>query len=108
MPALMPTDFYAEIVWIGRVADRARSLASEPLDRAAITFEGIEGEAHGGLTRPSCSRVKSQHKRGTPIRNVRQLSVVSVVSAIANAERAIRKRGINMAGLLPGRPNQRH
>lgn len=29
------------------------------------------------MTRPSCSRVLSQHPRGTSIRNVRQLSIVS-------------------------------
>ena len=32
----------------------------------------------GGATRPSCSRVTSQYPRGTEIRNVRQLSILSV------------------------------
>ncbi|MEM9438640.1 MAG: sulfurase [Pseudomonadota bacterium] len=77
MPALKPTHFEAEVLWIGRVADRDASLASEPLEAAEITFAGIAGEAHGGLTRASCSRVKSQHERGTEIRNTRQLSVLS-------------------------------
>ena len=43
------------------------------------------GEMHAGLT-PSCSRVLSQYERGTEIRNVRQLSLVSEeeLSAIAD------------------------
>jgi len=77
MPALKPTEFTAEVLWIGLVRDRRARLASDPLREAEITFAGIAGEAHGGLTRASCSRVKAQHPRGTEIRNVRQLSAVS-------------------------------
>ncbi|WP_333714047.1 MOSC domain-containing protein [Yoonia sp.] len=87
MPALTPTEITGTIVWIGLVADRDAALASSGLDEAQLTFAGIPGEAHGGLTRPSCSRVVSQHPRGTEIRNVRQLSVVSAeeLAAIAAA-----------------------
>lgn len=77
MPALKPTDIIGEVVWIGQVADRDASLRSDALADATLTFAGIPGEAHGGLTRPSCSRVVSQHPRGTEIRNVRQLSIMS-------------------------------
>ncbi len=41
------------------------------------SFAGPKGEAHGGATRPACSRVSAQHPRGTTIRNVRQLSVLA-------------------------------
>ncbi len=77
MPALKPTSFQAEVLWIGVVQDRAAALASAGMTHAEIGFGGIGGEAHGGLTRLSCSRVISQHPRGTKIRNARQLSVVS-------------------------------
>ncbi|MEO0342100.1 MAG: MOSC domain-containing protein [Pseudomonadota bacterium] len=77
MPALKPTAFTCEIVYLGRVADREADLASEPLTQVTLGFGGIEREAHGGVTRPSCSRVISQHPRNTEIANVRQLSVVS-------------------------------
>ncbi|MFQ1699143.1 MOSC domain-containing protein [Loktanella agnita] len=77
MPALKPTDIVGEVIWLGRVADRDVTLRSAPLDAVALTYAGISGEAHGGLTRPSCSRVTSQHPKGTEIRNVRQLSIVS-------------------------------
>ncbi|WGH79378.1 MOSC domain-containing protein [Jannaschia ovalis] len=77
MPALVPTDIYGRIEWLGLVPDRDAALTATPRDMLRLGFAGPEGEAHGGLTRPSCSRVTSQHPRGTEIRNVRQLSVVS-------------------------------
>lgn len=77
MPALAPTKITGEVVWIGHVADREASLRSQAEEAAALTYAGIPGEVHGGLTRPSCSRVTSQYPRNTEIRNVRQLSVVS-------------------------------
>lgn len=77
MPALAPTDITGEIVWIGHVPDRDASLRSAPAQQAQLTYAGIPNEIHGGLTRASCSRVLSQYPRGTKIRNVRQLSVVS-------------------------------
>lgn len=77
MPALKPTDIIGEIVWIGHVEDRDASLQSRATGTAQLTYAGVPGEAHGGLTRPSCSRVISQHPRDTEIRNVRQLSIMS-------------------------------
>ena len=77
MPALKPTKITGEVVWIGHVPDRDASLASKAQETADLTFAGIPGEIHAGLTRPSCSRVSSQYKRNTEIRNVRQLSVLS-------------------------------
>ncbi|MDF2233284.1 sulfurase [Albimonas sp. CAU 1670] len=78
MPILTPTDFTAEIVYLGIVPDREAGLVSTPLERVDVEWEGFAGECHGGLTRPSCSRVTSQYPRkGTEIRNVRQLSILS-------------------------------
>lgn len=78
MPALKPTEFRAVIRWIGRVEDRGAGLRSGALERAMLGFAGLDGEAHGGETRVSCSRVTAQHPKGTEIANVRQLSVLSV------------------------------
>lgn len=77
MPALKPTGFFGEIIWLGAVTDRDAALASLPLERMALSFAGYSAEDHAGLTRPSCSRVISQYPRGTEIRNTRQLSVLS-------------------------------
>lgn len=50
---------------------------SSDVDRLEVTHEGIQGERHFGWTRPSDVRVPYV-KRGTPIRNTRHLSIVSV------------------------------
>jgi hypothetical protein len=77
MPALLKTDLVGKIVWLGRVADRDAALQSGALSELWAGFDGPKGEAHGGMTRPSCSRVSDQYRRGTIIRNVRQFSVLS-------------------------------
>jgi len=86
MPALKPTEFAATIIWLGRVppAD-PQTLPAQPAQELQLTFAGPEGEAHAGLTRPSCSRVLSQHPRGTEIRNARQLSILSAEDLAAIA-----------------------
>ncbi|SIS81564.1 MOSC domain-containing protein [Roseivivax lentus] len=77
MPALKPTDFTARIVWLGRVSDATKDIRSAPEDSIALDWDGVPGDTHGGLNRPSCSRLLSQYPRGTEIRNVRQLSILS-------------------------------
>jgi hypothetical protein len=81
MPALVPSDFYGTITWLGRVTrDVGPDLIihGEALEEMPLSFAGFESEVHAGLTRPSCSRVLGQYPRGTPIANTRQLSIVSV------------------------------
>lgn len=77
MPALIKTAFQGNLRFIGRVKDRDNTLRAESLEQADLTFDGIDGECHGGATRLSCSRVTTQYPKGTQIRNVRQLSVLS-------------------------------
>jgi hypothetical protein len=69
--------FDARVTYLGHVPDRDAALAATAQGAAELTFAGIEGEDHGGLTRPACSRVKMLHPRGTEIRNTRQLSILS-------------------------------
>lgn len=77
MSALKPTAFTGRITWLGIVADRDAALESASLPRLTALFSGPKGEAHGGLTRPSCSRVLGQYPRNTEIRNTRQFAVLS-------------------------------
>ena len=77
MPAIIPTEFYGTITWLGRVADRAAALESVALSEIFAGFDGPAGEAHGGLNRPACSRVAALYKRDHPIRNTRQFSVLA-------------------------------
>jgi MOSC domain-containing protein YiiM len=79
MPALLPTGFSGRITWLGVVASEDRkALVAEARDALDLTFAGIAGSVHGGVARLSCSRVTAQHPKGTPIRNERQLSILSV------------------------------
>jgi hypothetical protein len=76
MAALKPTSFIGTITWLGRVSDRDAALESAAVAEIMVRFAGPEGESHGGLTRPSCSRVLGQYNRNTEIRNTRQLSIL--------------------------------
>ncbi len=95
MPALLPTEFYGRITWLGLVSDRDASLKSQTLSEAFASFAGFAGEAHGGLTRPSDSRVLSQYPRDTEIRNVRQFSIVSA------EDLAVIARDMGLPGIAP-------
>ena len=79
MPALIPTDHTARVVWLGfqPVPVEKLVITSRPVEVMPLTFAGFDGEVHAGVTRPSCSRVTKQHPKGTEIRTVRQLCVVS-------------------------------
>ncbi|WP_299688325.1 sulfurase [uncultured Tateyamaria sp.] len=85
MPALIPTQFTATITWLGHVPDRSASLRAVPVPAVDVTLDGFAHEDHGGPTRPSCVRVKTQYPEGTEIRNVRQLSILSAEELAATA-----------------------
>lgn len=86
MPALTLSAHTARITWLGRVPDRAASLRAASTDRLEATFDGVAGEAHSGAIRPSCSRVAALYLRGTSIRNVRQLTILSAEELAVVAE----------------------
>lgn len=77
MPILMPTDIYGETLGLYINPDRDDGLSSSTVERVNVTWAGFEGEDHGGVTRPACSRVKLQYPRGTEIRNTRQICILS-------------------------------
>lgn len=77
MPALKLTDFAARIVWLGTVPEARENIRSAPREVIELSYAGMVGEMHSGLTRPSCVRVKTQYPNGTEIANTRQLSIVS-------------------------------
>ena len=61
---------------VGLMIADAAGFVTRPVERAALDFEGLVGDRHRGLTRKADSRVP-WHPRGTPIRNVRQVSLVA-------------------------------
>ncbi|NOD77114.1 MULTISPECIES: MOSC domain-containing protein [unclassified Ruegeria] len=77
MPFLRETEYAAEVVWLGYVP-AGQSLRAEAVQALNLGFDGVKGERHAGVNRASCVRVKNLYSQGTEIRNVRQLSVLSV------------------------------
>lgn len=57
--------------------DRASGLEKHHVPEARFLFTGMEGDCHGGITRKSDSRMRKQYKRGTEVRNSRQVSILS-------------------------------
>lgn len=78
MPILKPTEIsgIVEAVLVNRNPDDG--IATRRTASSKITYEGIEGDWHSGLTREACVRTRRQYAEGTPIRNTRQISIVSV------------------------------
>jgi MOSC domain-containing protein YiiM len=79
MPALLPTDIFGTVTWLGvqRVPVEQLIITAEPVTEMPLTFGGYAPETHAGVIRPACSRVRDLHPRDTPIRNTRQVSLVS-------------------------------
>lgn len=76
MPVFRDSGFKGEITWLGMVP-AGSGLRSGARDQLDLGFDGIAGERHGGVNRPSCVRVRNIHPEGTEIRNTRQLSILS-------------------------------
>ena len=57
--------------------DRMTGLEKQQCDKLMLRFGGIEGDCHAGLTRKSDSRMLKQFKRGTEVKNTRQVSILS-------------------------------
>ncbi|MDR3562911.1 MAG: MOSC domain-containing protein [Negativicutes bacterium] len=55
----------------------ASSLVTTAQAQVKVTFAGLEGDRHAGLTHKSDSRTPN-YRRGTEIRNARQVSLISV------------------------------
>lgn len=79
-----------------------------PVDEIQVTWEGFVGDKHYGLTMKSTSQQKHSPK-GTEVRNVRQVSIVSVEDlAAAAANLGIQRIDAAWVGanlLLSGIPN---
>ncbi len=76
MSTVAKTEYKGEVVWLGHVA-AGGSLRAVPVEMLELSLCGDTGARHEGATRPSCSRVTHLYPRGTEIRNVRQLSILS-------------------------------
>jgi MOSC domain-containing protein len=77
MPTLIKTEFTGEVVWLGHVPGDSETIRSGSADRIDLGFSGQAGARHAGENRASCIRVSNLYDKGTEIRNVRQLTILS-------------------------------
>lgn len=87
MPTFKKADFEGRVLDLLAKTDDSESIESAKVESMPLSFAGVEGEAHSGLTRPSCVRVTMIYEEGTPIANARQLTLVSreEIEEVANA-----------------------
>lgn len=57
--------------------DGEADLTTVAVESVSVDYGGFVGDSHHGLTRSSCVRVVQQYKRGTEIRNTRQVSILA-------------------------------
>ena len=72
----VPSQSIEGVVVQALIAPDRSSMVSIPRDEVQVSFAGFEGDRHTSLTRPSGGR-ESAYARGTEIRNLRQISIVS-------------------------------
>jgi hypothetical protein len=78
MPLMTKLSFTGRVEALLKSGDRAAGLEKSRVDRLKLGFDGIDGDCHSGLTRPSDVRTIKQYPRDTPIRNVRQVTLLSL------------------------------
>ena len=78
MTILTPTSIvgHVEAILVNSDAEDD-SIETHRIESVDVTFEGIVGERHSGLVCPSDVRYRKQYAKNTPIRNTRQISMVS-------------------------------
>jgi hypothetical protein len=76
-PLLTRATFTGKATQMLLSGNRKAGLEKSPTDKLDLSFAGITGDMHGGLTRKSDSRSLKQYPRNTDIRNVRQVTIVS-------------------------------
>lgn len=74
-----------EAILVNRTPDV--SIATEMSGDSMLTYGGLDGDNHYGVTRASCVRFKDQYPEGAEVRNTRQISIVSVEDLAEIAKR---------------------
>lgn len=77
------------------LAANGSDFVSMPVEELVLTYEGIEGDFHAGITRKSGGR-EPWYSRGTQMRNERQLSILSVEELAETSD------GMNVAKVEAG------
>lgn len=75
---LSKAPFQGKVEMLLRAPDRETGLEKGQVKEFRALFAGIEDDCHGGFTRKSDSRMLKQFRRGTEVKNARQVSILSV------------------------------
>ncbi|MGF1503508.1 MAG: MOSC domain-containing protein [Paracoccaceae bacterium] len=88
MSVVKPLGRTGTVAWLGLVERKraAPDIVSAAVETLELDWGGPVGDVHHGETRGACVRVKSLYPRGTEIRNVRQLSILSAEELAEIAE----------------------
>lgn len=78
MPLLTEVLLPARVEKLLCAPEREAGLEKQAVESLELDFAGILTDCHKGLTRAADSRTLRQYARGTEIRNVRQLTLISV------------------------------
>ena len=112
MPVLVPSEYSATVTWLGHVPAGTGSLRADAVEFLPLDFDGDTGARHFGTERPSCERVSNLYPKGTAIRNVRQLTILSAEElALIAAEMGIDALDAGLIGasvILQGIPDFTH
>ncbi len=78
MPLLTKLPDPGKVEMLLQRASRETGFEKAGTDRVMLRFDGPEGDCHAGINRLSDSRTLQLYKRNTDIRNVRQVTILSV------------------------------
>jgi hypothetical protein len=98
MPLQTKLSFTGKVEQLLSRASRDDGFDKQQRQNLSLKFSGPEGDCHTGLTRQSDSRTLLTYKRNTPIRNVRQLTMISV-EEMADVAKAMGLASINASWL---------
>jgi hypothetical protein len=98
MPLQTKLSFTGKVEQLLARASRDDGFDKQQRQNLSLKFSGPEGDCHTGLTRQSDSRTLLTYKRNTPIRNVRQLTMISV-EEMADVAKAMGLASINASWL---------
>ena len=77
MAILMPTKISGSVSTVLVNGAPDKGIATSSVGSVDATFEGLAGDWHSTLVRDACERTRRQYVEGTPIRNTRQITIVS-------------------------------
>ena len=77
MAIINKSDIEGQVVAVLLNTDGEADLTTVAVESVTVDYGGFVGDAHHGLTRASCVRVRQQYEKGTEIRNTRQVSILA-------------------------------